>query len=41
MTTRDVYGRQIGTDTFVIRDGPIQMHTYYGAGPSPSADDRS
>jgi hypothetical protein len=31
----------IGTDTFVIRDGLIQMHTYYGTSPDPTDDDRS
>ena len=32
----------IGTDTFVIRDDLIHMHTFfYGATPTPTADDRS
>ena len=31
----------IGSDTFVIRDDFIQMHTFYGATPTPTADDRS
>jgi hypothetical protein len=29
----------IGTDTFVIRDDLIRMHTFYGT--TPTADDRS
>jgi hypothetical protein len=31
----------IGTDTFVIRDGLIQMHTFHATTPSPTVDDRS
>ena len=31
----------IGTDTFVIHDNLIQMHTYYGTTPNPTVDDRS
>ena len=31
----------IGTDTFVIRDDHIHMHTFYGAIPTPTAYDRS
>jgi hypothetical protein len=31
----------IGTDTFVIRDDLIHMHTFYGTTPSPTADDRT
>ena len=31
----------LGTDTFVIRDDLIQMHTFYAHAPSPAADDRS
>jgi ketosteroid isomerase-like protein len=31
----------IGTDTFVIRDGLIQIHTFYATTESPAADDRS
>ena len=31
----------IGTDTFVIHDDFIHMHTFYGATPTPTADDRS
>jgi hypothetical protein len=31
----------IGTDTFVIRDDLIHMHTFYRTTPSPTADDRS
>ena len=31
----------VGTDTFVIHDDFIHMHTFYGATPTPTADDRS
>jgi hypothetical protein len=31
----------IGTDTFVIHDDLIHMHTFYGSTPTPTADDRS
>ncbi|HUA44400.1 MAG TPA: hypothetical protein VMA77_04190 [Solirubrobacteraceae bacterium] len=31
----------IGSDTFVIRDDLIQMHTFYGISPNPTADDQS
>jgi ketosteroid isomerase-like protein len=31
----------IGTDTFVIRDDLIHMHTYYGTTPSTTADQQS
>jgi ketosteroid isomerase-like protein len=31
----------VGTDTFVIRDGLIQIHTFYATTESPTADDRS
>ena len=31
----------IGTDTFVIRDGLIHMHTFYGTTPSPAVDEQS
>ena len=31
----------IGTDTFVIHDDLIHMHTFYGTTPSPTVDDRS
>ena len=31
----------IGTDTFVIHDDLIHMHTFYGTTPTPTADDRS
>ena len=31
----------IGTDTFVIHHDLIHMHTFYGATPTPTADDRS
>jgi hypothetical protein len=31
----------VGTDTFVIRDGLIQVHTFYATTESPAADDRS
>ena len=31
----------IGTATFVIHDDFIHMHTFYGATPTPTADDRS
>jgi hypothetical protein len=30
----------IGTDTFVIHDDLIHMHTFYGTSPSPTADER-
>jgi SnoaL-like domain len=31
----------VGTDTFVIRDGLIRVHTFYATTESPAADDRS
>jgi hypothetical protein len=31
----------IGTDTFVIHDNLIHMHSYYGTTPNPTVDDRS
>ena len=31
----------VGTDTFVIRDGLIHMHTFYATSPSPTVDDPS
>jgi hypothetical protein len=31
----------VGTDTFVIRDGLIHIHTFYATTQSPTADDRS
>jgi ketosteroid isomerase-like protein len=31
----------VGTDTFVIRDGLIRIHTFYATTESPAADDRS
>jgi|HubBroStandDraft_6_1064221.scaffolds.fasta_scaffold1333490_2 hypothetical protein len=31
----------VGTDTFVIRDGLIQIHTFYATTESPASDDRS
>lgn len=31
----------IGTNTFVIRDGLIQIHTFYATTETPAADDRS
>jgi ketosteroid isomerase-like protein len=31
----------VGTDTFVIRDGLIHIHTFYATTESPTADDRS
>ena len=31
----------LGTDTFVIRDDLIQMHTFYAHAPSPNLDDGS
>ena len=31
----------VGTDTFVIRDGLIQIHTFYATTENPAADDRS
>jgi hypothetical protein len=30
-----------GTDTFVIRDGLVQVHTFYATTESPTADDQS
>jgi hypothetical protein len=37
---RDGTDELIGTDTFVIHDDFIHMHTFYGTRPSPTADDR-
>jgi hypothetical protein len=31
----------IGSDTFVIQDDLIQMHTFYGTTPSPTLDEQS
>jgi ketosteroid isomerase-like protein len=31
----------VGTDTFVIRDGLIHIHTFYATTEGPTADDRS
>jgi hypothetical protein len=31
----------VGTDTFVIRDGLIQAHTFYAHTPSPADGDSS
>jgi ketosteroid isomerase-like protein len=31
----------VGTDTFVIRDGLIRVHTFYATTEGPTADDRS
>jgi len=31
----------VGTDTFVIRDGLIHIHTFYATTPSPTVDGRS
>ena len=38
---RDGKDELLGTDTFVIRDGLIQMHTFYAHAPSPTVDDQS
>ena len=38
---RDGKDELLGTDTFVIRDDLIQMHTFYAHTPSPAVDDRS
>jgi SnoaL-like domain len=37
---RDGKDELVGTDTFVIRDGLIHVHTFYATTPSPTADDR-
>jgi ketosteroid isomerase-like protein len=37
---RDGRDELVGTDTFVIRDGLIQMHTFYATTATPPADDR-
>jgi ketosteroid isomerase-like protein len=31
----------VGTDTFVIRDGLIHIHTFYATTPSPTVDERA
>src|ERR1700689_1377975 len=38
---RDGKDELLGTDTFVIRDDLIQMHTFYAHTPSPAVADRS
>ena len=38
---RDGKDELLGTDTFVIRDNLIQMHTFYAHAPSPTADNQS
>ena len=38
---RDGKDDLVGTDTFVIRDGLIHIHTFYATTASPTADDRS
>jgi ketosteroid isomerase-like protein len=38
---RDGTDELVGTDTFVIRDGLIQMHTFYATTATPPAGDRS
>jgi hypothetical protein len=38
---RDGKDELAGTDTFVIRDGLIQAHTFYAHPTSPTSDDRS
>jgi ketosteroid isomerase-like protein len=38
---RDGKDELVGTDTFVIRDGLIRVHTFYATTPSPTIDDRS
>jgi ketosteroid isomerase-like protein len=38
---RDGRDELLGTDTFVIRDGLIQAHTFYAHPTSPTPDDRS
>ena len=37
---RDGKDELLGTDTFVIRDGLIQRHTFYAHAPSPTAEDQ-
>ena len=37
---RDGKDELVGTDTFVIRDGLIHIHTFYATTPSPTPDDR-
>jgi hypothetical protein len=37
---RDGNDELLGTDTFVIRDDRIQMHTFYAHAPNPAVDDR-
>jgi Domain of unknown function (DUF1772) len=37
---RDGKDELVGTDTFVIRDGLIHIHTFYATTPSPTADSR-
>jgi ketosteroid isomerase-like protein len=38
---RDGRDELAGTDTFVIRDGLIQMHTFYATSAAPPVGDRS
>jgi ketosteroid isomerase-like protein len=38
---RDGKDELVGTDTLVIRDGLIHIHTFYAIPPSPTIDDRS
>jgi ketosteroid isomerase-like protein len=38
---RDGKDELVGTDTFVIRNGLIHIHTFYAITPSPTADGRS
>ena len=38
---RDGKDELVGTDTFVIRDGLIHIHTFYATAPSLTIDDRS
>jgi len=38
---RDGRDELVGTDTFVIRDGLIHIHTFYATSASPTVDDRS
>jgi ketosteroid isomerase-like protein len=38
---RDGKDELVGTDTLVIRDGLIHIHTFYATTPTPTIDDRS
>jgi hypothetical protein len=38
---RDGQEELLGTDTFVIRDDLIQMHTFYAHTPAPAGDQTS